>query len=70
MRQKRFKTIPDLELYTGSSPEEARAVLVRTPIDHVIIGGELDLDTRLNSCAKSSSEATGPAVKMKVKKTG
>jgi hypothetical protein len=41
------QTIPDVELYTGSSREELRAVLARTPIDHVIIGGGLDLDTRL-----------------------
>ncbi|WP_067534317.1 hypothetical protein [Nocardia crassostreae] len=39
--------VPDVELFTGSSVEELRAVLAGTSLDHVVMGAGLELEQRL-----------------------
>jgi hypothetical protein len=38
---------PDFEFFRGTSLEDVRATLARTNIDHVIMGGGIPLETRL-----------------------
>ena len=38
---------PDFEFFSGTSVEDVRATLARTNIDHVIAGGGIPLETRL-----------------------
>ncbi len=38
---------PDLEVFRGTSVEDVRSTLARTNIDHVIMGGGIPLETRL-----------------------
>jgi 3-phosphoglycerate kinase len=52
---------PAVTFYTGSSLEDVMAVLERTQVDHVIVGGGLDVDTRLQivrSVFESSTSTT------------
>jgi hypothetical protein len=37
----------DLQFFGGTSLEDVRAVFARADIDHVIVGAEIDLETRL-----------------------
>lgn len=39
--------MPDIELYGGGSIEDLRATFAQTHIDHVIMGGGLELEIRL-----------------------
>jgi hypothetical protein len=56
---------PGLEFFRGSSLEEVRATLARTDIDHVIMGGGLALETRLEMVREilQSSETTSVHMK-------
>lgn len=47
---------------TGSSLEEAAAVLERGPVDHVIVGGGLELDTRLQIVRRVFENSTSATV--------
>lgn len=40
--------VPAVTFFTGSSLADVAAVLERTPVDHVILGGGLELETRLH----------------------
>jgi hypothetical protein len=39
--------MPDVDVYGGGSIEDLRATFAKTHIDHVIIGGGLELEVRL-----------------------
>jgi hypothetical protein len=39
--------MPEIQLFAASGADEARSVLARTRIDHVIMGAGIDLETRL-----------------------
>ena len=55
----------DLELFRGTSVEDVRATLAQTNIDHVIMGGGLALETRLEMVREifQSSETTSVHMK-------
>ena len=42
---------PDFEFFRGTSVEDVRSTLARTTIDHVIMGGGIELETRLDPSA-------------------
>jgi hypothetical protein len=53
--------LPDVELFIGTGVDEIRAVLAAEEIDHVILGGGLSLETRLEmirTVYESSDRAT------------
>ncbi|MGO8947969.1 MAG: hypothetical protein ACLQUY_09965 [Ktedonobacterales bacterium] len=53
--------MPDLELLAGTGIEDVRAALADADLDHVIMGGGLDLETRLavvREVFESSDRAT------------
>jgi hypothetical protein len=55
---------PAATFYTGSSLEDVAAVLQRTQVDHVILGGGLDLDTRLQIVRSVFESSTSTTVHM------
>jgi hypothetical protein len=53
--------MPDIELLGGTDVDDVRSVFARSDIEHVIMGGGLDLETRLEMVRevfKSSDRAT------------
>src|SRR5213082_2403098 len=56
---------PDFELFRGTSVEDVRATLARTDIDHVIMGGGIPLETRLEMVREifQSSDTTNVHMK-------
>ncbi|MDN5916315.1 MAG: hypothetical protein L0I76_14640 [Pseudonocardia sp.] len=55
---------PATTFYTGNSLEDVVAVLERTQVDHVILGGGLDLDTRLQIVRSVFESSTSTTVHM------
>ena len=55
----------DIQLFAGTSVEDIRSVLAQTPIDHVIMGGGLALETRLEMVREifQSSDTTSVHLK-------
>lgn len=56
---------PDLELFRGTSVEDVRSTLARTNIDHVIMGGGLTLETRLQMVREIIQSSDTTTVHMK-----
>jgi hypothetical protein len=56
---------PDLEVFRGTSLADVRATLARTSIDHVIMGGGIPLETRLEMVREifQSSDTTNVHMK-------
>jgi hypothetical protein len=56
---------PDLEVLRGTSLADVRATLARTSIDHVIMGGGIPLETRLEMVREifQSSDTTNVHMK-------
>jgi hypothetical protein len=53
--------IPDIEFFRGSGVDDVRSVLRQADIDHVIVGGGIDLETRVEivrEVFRSSDRAT------------
>lgn len=53
--------LPDVELFAGSGIDDVRAAFAQADVDHVIMGGGLDLETRLavvREVFQSSDRAT------------
>ncbi len=55
---------PAVTFFTGSSLEDVVAVLERTRVDHVILGGGLELDTRLQIVRTVFESSTSTTVHM------
>lgn len=55
---------PVVTFFTGDSLEDVVAVLDRTRLDHVIVGGGLDLDTRLHIVRVVFERSTSTTVHM------
>ena len=49
---------PDLEVFRGTSVEDVRSTLARTNIDHVIMGGGIPLETRLQMVREQLGSTT------------
>jgi hypothetical protein len=56
---------PDVRLFGGSGLEDARSVLARTSIDHVIMGAGIDLETRLEIVREVFRTSDSTTVHMK-----
>lgn len=55
---------PAVTFYTGSSLEDVAAVVERAQVDHVILGGGLDLETRLQIVRSVFESSTSTTVHM------
>ena len=62
--------MPDVELYGGGSIEDMRAVFAQTQIDHVIMGGGLDIEIRLAIVREVFQLSDSTTVHMKDIQTG
>ena len=67
---KRLSTDADVELFGGSSLEDARAAFARTKIDHVIVGAGIDLETRLEIVREIFQLSTETTVHLKDRISG
>ena len=56
---------PGLEFFRGTSVEDVRATLARTSIDHVIMGGGIPLETRLEMVREIFQSSDTTSVHMK-----
>ena len=56
---------PDLEVFRGTSVEDVRSTLARTTIDHVIMGGGIPLETRLEMVREIFQSSDTTSVHMK-----
>ncbi len=56
---------PNFEYFRGTSVEDIRSVFARTTIDHVIMGGGLPLETRLEMVRASFQASDTTTVHMK-----
>lgn len=65
-----YLQLPDLELYGGGSMEDLRATFAKTQIDHVIMGGGLDLEIRLAIVREVFQLSNSTTVHMKDITTG
>jgi hypothetical protein len=61
---------PDLEVFRGTSVEDVRAVLARESIDHVIAGGGLELETRLEMVREIFQRSDTASVHLKDQGSG
>jgi len=53
--------MPDIELLAGTGIDDVRSAFAHADLDHVIVGGEIDLETRLavvREVFQSSDRAT------------
>src|SRR5262245_25450658 len=62
--------MPDVEVYGGGSIEDLRATFAQTQIDHVIIGGGLELEIRLAIVREVFQLSNSTTVHMKDIATG
>jgi hypothetical protein len=62
--------LPDVDLYGGGSIEDMRAIFAQTKIDHVIMGGGLDLEIRLAIVREVFQLSDSTTVHMKDIETG
>jgi hypothetical protein len=62
--------MPDVDVYGGGSIEEMRAVFAQTKVDHVIMGGGLDLEIRLAIVREVFQLSNATTVHMKDIETG
>jgi hypothetical protein len=62
--------MPDVDVYGGGSIEEMRAIFAQTKIDHVIMGGGLDLEIRLAIVREVFQLSDSTTVHMKDIETG
>jgi hypothetical protein len=56
---------PDFEFFRGTSVEDVRSTLARTNIDHVIMGGGIELETRLQMVREIFQSSDTTSVHMK-----
>jgi hypothetical protein len=56
---------PDFEFFVGTSLEDVRANTARTTIDHVIMGGGIPLETRLEMVREIFQASDTTSVHMK-----
>ncbi len=56
---------PDLEVFRGTSVEDVRSTLAQTTIDHVIMGGGIPLETRLQMVREIFQSSDTTSVHMK-----
>ncbi len=56
---------PDFEFFRGTSVEDVRSTLARTTIDHVITGGGIELETRLQMVREIFQSSDKTSVHMK-----
>jgi len=61
---------PDLELFRGTSVEDVRSTLARTNIDHVIMGGGIALEIRLEMVREIFQSSDTTSVHMKDQASG
>jgi hypothetical protein len=61
---------PDLEVFRGTSVEDVRSTLARTNIDHVIMGGGIPLETRLEMVREIFQSSDTANVHMKDQSSG
>jgi hypothetical protein len=50
--------MPDVEFVGGTGADDVRSALVQGDLDHVILGGGLNLQTRLEAVPRCSSRVT------------
>ena len=62
--------MPDVDVYGGGSIEDMRAIFAQTKIDHVIMGGGLDLELRLAIVREVFQLSNSTTVHMKDIDTG
>lgn len=62
--------IPGVELLSGTEVADLRAALARDDIDHVVIGGGLDLATRLDMVRAAFESSDRATVHMKDHRSG
>jgi len=55
---------PTVTFFTGNSLEDVAAILKRTPVDHTILGGGIELDTRLQIVRTVFESSTSTTVHM------
>lgn len=62
--------IPDIELFGGTRADDVRQAFRQADIDHVIIGGGLDLDTRAAMAREVFQSSDKATVHMKDQMSG